>query len=158
MRVHRPDVPVRRWVVTARQRTGVRKVEPIDGGLIAWLYPGGADLDDVLLQLATEPGADEPWVAIRHHRGHGPDPEIPAASYGEDPGAWDDYWRFCPAVVRTFDEEWATSLPGPTEVHVAYYRKVPWCHCGEGHSWHYEYAGDGPRRGAALAVVVGGDW
>ena len=105
--------------MTTRQRTGVRKIEDIEGGAVAWLHPGGADLDDALLALVEHERHDDEGSALEE--------------------AWED------------DEP--TDLPCDTyDLRVGYYRRLPWCPCGEGHTWHIEPA-DGPGRGVMLAVT-----
>ena len=114
---------------TTDKRTGIRKIEQIEGGHIAWLHPGGADLDEVMLAIARE--------------------------QGEGMVEWEDLdWR-----TGELREDFPTAtLPtyGEREPRVGYYRRMPWCFCGEGHSWHFEESRPGP--GAMLAVQVGGAW
>lgn len=111
-------------------RYGIRKIEPIDGGHIAWLYPGGADLDDVLLALAAVQAAEDlvEWT-VTTWEGNAIEDDRPtylAATYGD------------------------------RHPEVGYYRRLPWCTCGEEHTWHYEPSAPGP--GAMLAVIAGGAW
>lgn len=139
-------------------KTGIRKIEDIDGGVIAWLYPGGADLDDVLLAIARydECSRDE-WWEMTGHRTEGPEPAKPEAPWtDESADAWRYYCDHCPPYIASLDEEFPTHFAYVSGeiLDVGYYRRMPWCHCGEDHGWHYEPSR--PGRGASLAVVVGG--
>lgn len=91
-------------------KTGIRSIEPLEDGAIAWLHPGGADLDEVLVEYMIQEGN---WVL------------------GEILEADD------PTVL-------------PAEVSVGYYRRMPWCHCGDSHLWHVEDSE--PGRGASLGI------
>lgn len=147
--------------MSGAKRTGIRKIEPIEGGHIAWLYPGGADLDGVLLAVAAEQAADgtvEWWDSTPVPR-EGPYPPLPPTPYDEHPAEWDAYWDHQPGFDHQLAEERPTEvLPtyGSREPTVGYFRRMPWCHCGEGHGWHFEESRPGP--GASLAVLVGGVW
>ena len=141
--------------MNARKRYGVRKVEHIEGGVIAWLHPGGADLDDVLLAIAAYQAAEDDveWWTTRPVRREGPDPVMPTtAEYAADPAGWAAYWAHQAGYAYLLDEEHPTTLGIAGEPFVGYYRRLPWCHCGDGHDWHYEESAPGP--GASLAVVV----
>lgn len=105
--------------MTRAKRTGVRLIEEVEGGAIAWLYPGGADLDDVLLLLAAY--QSDTWR----------DPY--------DPYLPDDGPTFLPTTGKD------------GQVQAGYYRRFPWCHCGEGHAAHYESV-NRPGPGAMLGV------
>jgi hypothetical protein len=69
-----------------------------------------------------------------------------------DPVAWQAYHDHCPPYVGQIDEDIATAIEGVSEVEVGWFRRFPWCTCGEGHSWHFEQSARG--RGASLAVLV----
>lgn len=142
------------------KQTGIRKIEDIDGGVMAWLHPGDADLDDVLLVLARHLNDAEPldgwtettFVPRSEH------PDIAAGDRTDE--EWATYFAACDAwraaADHRIDEDHPTGKVFPThtdEVEVGYYRRMPWCHCGEGHTWHYEPT-TGPGPGACLAVVV----
>lgn len=139
-------------------RTGIRKIEHIEGGVIAWLYPGGADLDEVLVEIARfDEYSQEEWWDFDDVRAEGPDPAQPEALYSDETAsAWRHYWDHRAPYVSRLEEEHPTRLTYVSgEVYdVGYYRRLPWCTCGEDHAWHYEPAQPGP--GAMLAVVVGG--
>lgn len=139
-------------------RYGIRKIEDIEGGVIAWLYPGGADLDEVLLEIAWyDDYSQDEWWATTAHITAGPYPKPPDGEWSDETAAaWREYGSHIPPMVITLDEEFPTRLARVTGeiLDVGYYRKMPWCHCGEDHGWHYEPSGPGP--GAMLAVVVGG--
>lgn len=140
----------------SRPTTGIRSIEDVEGGLIAWLY-GPTDLDDVLLELVRQYEAEhEPaGVATSLHRAIGPEPCVPGPFDADDPenqAAWQAYRDHLPPLIAVIDEDLSTMLPGGEIVDVGYYRRMPWCHCGDGHAWHFEPSGPGP--GASLAVVV----
>ena len=143
----------------ARTRYGIRKIEPVEGGLIAWLHPGGADIDEVLLEVAREWSTEEDWTDREGIRSEGPDPEQPAQPWEGNEEAWSHYLAHRPPYVWRIREDHPTRLLdtyGSREPSVGYYRRMPWCHCGEDHTWHFEESTPGP--GASLAVLVGGAW
>ena len=129
----------------------------VEGGLLAWLY-GETDLDDVLLALLRgyEQEHDEASVAISYHPTIGPALDMPQGDPSKeaefDQDAWNAYFKHLPPYVGSIDEDIPTSF-GDATVDVGWFRRMPWCNCGEGHSWHYENAA-GPGRGASLAVLV----
>lgn len=84
---------------------------------------------------------------------------MPDGTHAEAPHQWEDYLRHLPAWVTTIEDDRPTYVAdtyGSREPEVGYYRRLPWCTCGEDHTWHYEPSQ--PGRGASLAVVVGGAW
>jgi hypothetical protein len=142
----------------SRPKTGIRKIEDVDGGVIAWLY-GATDLDDVLLDLVRvyEQDHDDAGVAISYHPSIGPRLPMPQGDPAvrfndEDQAAWDAYWAHVPPYVGSIDEDIPTAMDGGAEITVDWFRRFPWCTCGEGHGWHYEQSN--PGRGASLAVLV----
>lgn len=139
-----------------RPTTGIRRIEDVEGGVIAWLY-GPTDLDAVMLEMVREyEQENEPaGVAISRHRTLGPDPRMPAEVDHDDAAnlaAWNAYWDHLPPYVGVIDEDLPTGMPGGEALDVGYYRRMPWCHCGDGHGWHFEPSS--PGRGASLAVLV----
>jgi hypothetical protein len=136
-------------------RYGIRRIEGLDGGVVAWLHPGGADLDEVMVALARHL-ADEDiveWWAISSAYTLGPKPQAPEGlpNDGETERlAWETYRRHLPPIITTLDEEFPTSTHGNLDV--GWYRRFPWCTCGEEHAWHIEPSA--PGRGASLAVVL----
>lgn len=139
-------------------RTGFRRIDIIDGGLIAWLN-GEPDLDTVMLDIVTEfeRQYDGGGVEISLHPTHGPEPEMPTGDPTKrdeyDHAAWEAYFAHLPPRVGQIDEDIPTSFDqAPAEVQVGWFRRYPWCHCGEDHAWHFEDSA--PGRGASLAVLV----
>jgi hypothetical protein len=142
-------------------RTGIRKIEDIEGGHIVWLHPGGADLDEVMVAVAAQQERDGivEWRDTTPVPRLGPSLALPPAEYDDHKAEWDLYWAHLPGYEYQLVEEFPTSVLstyGDREPRVGYYRRMPWCHCGEGHGWHFEESAPGP--GASLAVLVGGAW
>lgn len=145
-----------------RPRSGVRRVDDLsNGGRIVWLY-GETDLDDVLLELART--NDETWTETQNVVRPGAEwPNdrsrtiLAGATDGDGLEAWGR--EFDAAHVTVIIEDHPTSLCGShdPELDVGWFRRMPWCHCGEGHDWHWESATP-HTRGASLAVVVNGGW
>lgn len=141
----------------SRPTTGIRRIENVEGGVIAWLY-GETDLDAVLLELVRvcEEEGDLGGVEISYHPALGPYPCMPdndPSNLDEyDPTVWEAYHSHVPPFVGRIDEDIATAFPDGSSVNVGWFRRFPWCTCGEGHAWHYEESA--PGRGASLAVLV----
>lgn len=134
-------------------RYGIRKIEDIEGGVIAWLHPGGADLDDVLVEIARYQASEDhiEWWDMRPVAVEGPSLPLPDGDYLSNPAAWQAYWDHRPRYMSRLGDEFPTRLS--IQPDVGYYRRMPWCHCGnDEHTWHFEAANPGP--GASLAVLV----
>lgn len=137
---------------------GVRRIDAIDGGVIAWLY-GETDLDAVLLVLAAHlETLDDSWTERGWREPDGvPEPVVPTAPL-TDPAwnVWDTEWAaYRSAGDYGIVEDHPTGFVfhgAPREVEVGWFRRFPWCNCGEDHAWHYEQSN--PGRGASLAVLV----
>ncbi len=147
-----------------RLKTGIRRIDTVEGGLIAWLY-GPTDLDDVMLALVQRmaEGQDggSTWVDIDRRLRPGavaPDfVHVDADAPDEQVNAAWERWRqeSAAAHVSVLVEEFPTShIFAGVETYVGWYRRFPWCNCGwDEHSWHYDRAA-GPGRGASLAVEL----
>lgn len=140
-----------------RTKTGIRRIDNLEGGAIAWLY-GETDLDDVVLALAHHLGQENPssWYDLDWHEAY-PYPTAPAGPpLGPAWDAWDaEHRAWRAAGTHTLRAEYDTSevfCGAPAEVEVGWFRRYPWCTCGGEHSWHYEASA--PGRGASLAVLV----
>lgn len=148
--------------MTARPKSGIRRVDDLyNGGRLVWLY-GETDLDDVLLELART--NDETWTETQNVVRPGaawPNDRsraiIAAAQRDEYMAVWGR--EFDAAHVTVIVEDHPTDLYGAQdpELDVGWFRRMPWCHCGEDHAWHWEPATPGTR-GASLAVVVSGGY
>lgn len=144
--------------MTARPTSGIRRIDQVDGGVIAWLY-GETDLDDVMLTLAKcvayEQGYLDGWTETLFVE-PGPRPRLDAALGDEE--AWAAYcaaldeWR-AGGRDRIVEDHPTGHVFDGAEIVVGWYRRMPWCPCPEEHDWHYEPAA-GPGRGASLAVLV----
>lgn len=149
----------------SRPTTGIRRIDALEGGLLACLY-GPTDLDDVLLamvqELAMSEDGQESWIAKTWHEPDFAFPVAPDAPIGND-AAWKPWQEACDLWRKagrwTIDEEHETGaiLEG-YEVEAGWYRKTP-CPpqmCGE-HSWHWHHANEGDHA-AFLGVLLSGSW
>jgi hypothetical protein len=140
-------------------KTGIRRIDDVNGGVIAWLY-GETDLDDVMLALAKHLNDSEPcdgWLDQQWVEAY-PYPAAPHGLLLSDP-AWDahlieaDAWRAAGTYVLRAEHPTSEVFhSAPREAEVGWFRRFPWCPCGEGHGWHYAQSNPGP--GASLAVLV----
>lgn len=142
----------------SRPKTGIRKIEDVEAGAIAWLY-GETDLDDVMVALAKHLDESNPceWIdrewreAYAYPTGGSDEPFGSPAweAWLEETRAWQEAGTY---TIRDESPTSAVFFSAPREAEVGWFRKFPWCTCGEEHSWHYEPSA--PGRGASLAVLV----